>query len=612
MTGHHGRSEFMEKYGFLKTLKKQIHLIREAHMSYYYILWGINAIFGGIVPVVGVFYSKILIEMVEQGNEQKLIYTILILSAISIVSFFVNTMITSILDGKNLWLRQLEFNRCVKFYHEVSYDKIEDPNFQDELREACMATDGDGMGFQPVYSNLTKMMVSLVSILLFFIILCLFHYAIALICLFTTIVTALVNQRVSIFIKKVQKKRARAYRQKYYYNETCGDFSYGKDTRVFELKDSLMEKYKHQSCTYISVVKAIHQHRFLYGLATLVALLIQDGLAYFLIVKSYFDGLISISDVALYISTIVAFTTVLRTFTSQLSDLVSNVRLTETYFTFIFNKAYVKNSIAGQNDLLTKPIDIEFKNVWFRYPNTEKWILKNFNFKIHAGEKLAIVGANGAGKSTIVKLICGLFEPTEGEIFINGIPQREYSLKEYYQQFSTVFQDYEIYACSILENVIGSDSGEAAKKRGIDCLCRVGLKDVIEALPNQYDTPLLKILDENGVDLSGGQKQKIAIARALYKNGNTVILDEPTSALDALAEAEIYQSFDDLVKHKTAIYISHRLSSTKFCDKIAYFDATGLKEYGTHDELMKLKGSYYEMFKIQGKYYQGGVQHEEA
>ncbi len=602
----------MEKYGFFKTLKKQIHLIREAHMSYCYILWIINAIFGGVIPVVGVFYSKIMIEMVEQGNEQKLIYTILILSAISIVSFFVNTVISSYLDAKNLWLRQLEFNRCVKFYHEVSYDKVEDPNFQDELREACMATDGDGIGFQPVYANLTKLLVGLISIVLFFIILCLFHYAIALICLFSTIVTAIVNQRVSIYIKKVQKKRAHALRQKYYFNDTCGDFSYGKDTRVFGLKDSLMDKYRHHSCTYISVVKAIYHHQFLYGLATLVALLIQDGLSYFLVVKGYFDGAISISDVALYISTIVAFTTVLRTFTSQLSDLVSNVRLTETYFTFIFNKNYDKNMTGNQMIDLTNPMDIEFKNVWFRYPNTEKWILKDFNFKISAGEKLAIVGANGAGKSTIVKLICGLFEPTKGEILINGIPQKSYSLKEYYEQFSTVFQDYEIYACSILENVIGNDSSQEAKKRGIDCLCRVGLKDVIEALPNQYDTSLLKILDENGVDLSGGQKQKIAIARALYKNGNTVILDEPTSALDALAEAEIYQSFDDLVKNKTAIYISHRLSSTKFCDKIAFFDATGLKEYGTHDELMELKGSYYEMFKIQGKYYQGGVQHEEA
>ena len=196
---------------------------------------------------------------------------------------------------------------------------------------------------------------------------------------------------------------------------------------------------------------------------------------------------------------------------------------------------------------------------------------------------------------------------------MNDIPIQQYDKETYYKMFSTVFQDFDIFACTIMENVIGTDQSEDAYQYGKECLRRVGLSEYIESLPLSYDTPMLKVIDENGVDMSGGQRQKLAIARALYKNGNVVILDEPTSALDALAEAEIYQSFDDLVTNKTAIYISHRLSSTKFCDKIAFFDSTGLKEYGTHDELLKAKKGYYHMFTVQGKYYQeGGNSNEKA
>jgi ABC-type multidrug transport system fused ATPase/permease subunit len=230
--------------------------------------------------------------------------------------------------------------------------------------------------------------------------------------------------------------------------------------------------------------------------------------------------------------------------------------------------------------------------------------LKDFDFKIKKGEKLAIVGANGAGKSTIIKLITGLFKVTSGEILINGINIEEFDNLEYQKMFSVVFQEVNIYAGSIIENVAGTATSDDEIKRAKDCLDRVCLSGKIKRLEKGYETQLLKVIDENATELSGGENQKIAIARALFKDGNMVILDEPTAALDALAEAKIYQSFDDLVKGKTAIYISHRLSSTKFCDKIAFFTADGLKEYGNHDELMKLNGEYRFMFETQGKYYQ--------
>ncbi len=199
----------------------------------------------------------------------------------------------------------------------------------------------------------------------------------------------------------------------------------------------------------------------------------------------------------------------------------------------------------------------------------------------------------------------GLYDVDEGEILINGTPIRDFNKRELYSMYSVVFQDVNILAYTLAENV-ACTSENIDNDRVYKVLDKVGLKEKVNSFPKGLDQIMLKIIDENGTELSGGESQKLAIARALYKDGNMVIMDEPTSALDALAEAEIYKDFSELVENKTSIYISHRLSSTKFCDAIALFDKTGLIEYGTHDELMENRGEYYKMFTIQGKYYQKG------
>ena len=245
---------------------------------------------------------------------------------------------------------------------------------------------------------------------------------------------------------------------------------------------------------------------------------------------------------------------------------------------------------------------MEFQNVSFKYPKTEKYIYKNLNLKIAKGEKLAIVGVNGAGKTTLVKLLTRLFDVEEGEILVNGVSIKQYELFGYLSMFSVVFQNINIYAFPVRQNVtMGHDRTD---EEVWDCLIKAGLEEKIASLSGGLDHMLLKVIDENGVELSGGENQKLAIARALFKQAKMIILDEPTSALDALAEADIYQRFNELVSDKTTIYVSHRLASTKFCDKIAFFNENGLVEYGTHDELMALEGQYYNMFVTQGKYYQ--------
>lgn len=248
-------------------------------------------------------------------------------------------------------------------------------------------------------------------------------------------------------------------------------------------------------------------------------------------------------------------------------------------------------------------LEIVFDHVSFHYPNSEKEVFHDLNFTIHKGESVAVVGVNGAGKSTLVKLMTGLFEPTKGHIYINGVEIREYRKKDLYDLYAAVFQDVNILAFTIRENV-ACRAEHVDDARVEEALDKVGLGDKVRGFEKGLDQMMLKVIDENGTDFSGGERQKLSIARGLYKDAPMVIMDEPTAALDALAEEKIYKSFSDMVKGKTALYISHRLASTKFCDKIALFDADGLKEYGTHEELMEKKGAYYKMFVIQGKYYQ--------
>lgn len=247
---------------------------------------------------------------------------------------------------------------------------------------------------------------------------------------------------------------------------------------------------------------------------------------------------------------------------------------------------------------------IEFKNVSYKYTKAKEYALKNLNLKISAGEKLAVVGINGAGKSTMIKLLLRLYDPTEGTILLDGVDIKKYDKEDYYKIFSPVFQDIEVLAFPIAEHIAMKSLENTDVNKAYECAVEAGLKEKIDSLPKGIHTELLKVVDDEGVDFSGGEKQKLALARALYKDAPIIVLDEPTSALDAIAEQRLYESFDKMIGEKSAVYISHRLASTKFCDKVAMFKNGEMIEYGTHEELMKINGEYAHMFELQAQYYQ--------
>ena len=247
--------------------------------------------------------------------------------------------------------------------------------------------------------------------------------------------------------------------------------------------------------------------------------------------------------------------------------------------------------------------EIEFDHVYFKYPGAEEYALKDFSLKIRIGEKMAVVGMNGSGKTTMIKLLCKLYEPTKGRILLNGVDIKKFDADEYRKLFSVVFQDFKLFSLELGENVSGSEKYD--KEKVTDCLKKAGFVIDKDKMSNELDTCLYKNYDDNGVEISGGEAQKIAIARALYKEAPFILLDEPTASLDPLAENEIYSKFDSIVGTKTAIYISHRLSSCKFCNDIVVFNDGRLIQRGSHEELLKdVHGKYYEMWNAQAKYYQ--------
>lgn len=246
--------------------------------------------------------------------------------------------------------------------------------------------------------------------------------------------------------------------------------------------------------------------------------------------------------------------------------------------------------------------EFEFKNVSFKYPKTEKYVLKNINLKFKIGKRLAIVGMNGSGKTTLIKLLIRLYDVTDGEILLNGINIKKYDYAEYLSLFSVVFQDFKLFSFSLAENVAASETYDAAKLKAV--LKKCGLAETVKNFPYGVDTYLYKNYEEDGIEISGGEAQKIAMARALYKDAPFIILDEPTAALDPISEYEIYSHFDEITGSKTAVFISHRLSSCRFCSEIAVFDEGALVQLGSHETLLQDKsGKYAELWNAQAQYY---------
>ena len=329
---------------------------------------------------------------------------------------------------------------------------------------------------------------------------------------------------------------------------------------------------------------------------------LSNGVIYLYVALKAFAGAFGVGNIVLYAGAIMQLGNGFNSILSNMSQLTNNTPYLEKWMNFldIPNKKYLGTIPVEKRD--DNQYDIEFHNVSFKYPGSEEYALKNLSFKLQIGQKLAVVGMNGSGKTTMIKLLCRLYDPTEGEITLNGIDIRKYNYDEYMEIFGVVFQDFGLLPFTLGENVAASINYD--KDQAMEYLQQAGFGERLETLPHGLDTYLYKYFEEEGVEISGGEAQKIALARALYKNSPFIVLDEPTAALDPVAEYEIYAKFNEMVKDKTAVYISHRLASCRFCDDIAVFHEGQMIQRGNHDELMENpNGKYFELWNAQAQYY---------
>lgn len=395
------------------------------------------------------------------------------------------------------------------------------------------------------------------------------------------------------------------WRKIFNYNYWSNNFQYAKDIRLFNMSKWLNDKQMAAAEEEHTIVKRSARLWIRCHFVMKILALLQEVLLYVWLIWCTTKGTISISDFTLYVSSVALFSNAVGQSFWEFTNLLNNSKEVTDYRMFLTHSESADSEDEGNLEvssvIANNEFEIRFENVSYKYEGKDNYALKDINLIISSKEKLAIVGVNGAGKTTLVKLLCRLYEPTEGTIYLNNVDIKRFDKNSYMNYFAPVFQNVEVYAFSVAENI--SMSREIHEEKIYSVMKKVGIDEKINGLKKGINTSLLQVLDEEGVDLSGGEKQKLALARALYKDSFFVILDEPTAALDAIAENKLYQSFNDLLQDKSAIFISHRLSSTRFCDHIALLADGKLVEYGTHEELVSGGGQYYELYNVQAQYY---------
>lgn len=555
------------------------------------------------------FIGKLVIDMIEQQASspdkdiKPLLYLTLITSAAELLFMWLNTVSSMKMSVGFTYVKLMIIKERIAKTLGMEYEALETPEMLDRLQKAKRATAGDWQGVQGMMTYMQVMGVQIISVTIAVAIMTTFNPWI----IFIIVVLSFAQFLFFDYIRKKDKKEMwdammPHWRKLEYMENVTTDFSYAKDIRLFGMQKYLAKKqidvYDEELRHWIKSRQYwIYNTIFAHGISLLRQLIIIGWLVYSVV----FNGL-SIGNFTLYTASAAAFSNAINEILQALSALRERSAHTDDYRSFMD----IPSADDKAQTIPIPPADkytFEFENVSFKYRGQEKYALKNVNLTLHAGEKLAVVGLNGAGKSTFIKLLLRLYDVTEGCILMNGTDIRKFDRKEYYELFAPAFQDVMVFAFPVAENVSMKEPFNTDKAEAEKMLRLAGLGDKLDKLEKGVDTELLKVLYDDGVDLSGGEKQKLALARALYKKSKIIVLDEPTAALDALAEFRLYQSFNELVGDRTAVYISHRLSSTRFCDRVAMFKDGEMVEIGTHDSLMEADGAYADMFRVQAQYY---------
>lgn len=493
-------------------------------------------------------------------------------------------------------------------YAETSYPNLLNTDFLALGEKASAACAGNSESSEAIWTTLTDLMTSCIGFVVYLALLTNLNLWLAALVAATTAVSYFASKRINEWGYLHRSEELELTKRIEYANKTATSREFAKDIRMFGLRGWLEDLWGSTMRLY-SAFCAKRERKYIWAnIIDIVLTFLRNGIAYaFLIGITVKNGLPA-SQFLLYFAALSGFAQWVVEILDKLSVMHKQSLDISTIREFLdWNEPFDLNGGERIAFEPNKQYEIRLDDVSFRYPKADKDTLSHINLTVHPGEKLAIVGLNGAGKTTLVKLVCGFLDPTEGRILLNGEDIRKFNRNDYYALFSAVFQEFSVLDVTVKENVAQCVDG-IDETRVWQCIDKAGLTEKIKSLPKGIETHLGRRVFKDGVEFSGGQTQRLMLARALYKNAPILVLDEPTAALDPIAENDIYQKYNDMTHGRTSFFISHRLASTRFCDRIIFVDSGKIAEEGTHDELLKNGGGYAYLFEVQSKYYRSDNQ----
>ena len=583
------------------TFVKQVWKVSPA----YVLLILLNGLIGGGKVILNTVLPMFLIDELIGGRDvKKLIIFGACIVANNVIMTFITDSIQKYRDVKDEWVQNVMVEKLGERIMNLEYSYLEDTYYLDLKERAVFAVQNQSaiVSIITLFADTVQGVITLAGLMvILFTLGPVLMTAIAIgVVLMVLIVKIASGTMIALMNRIIPINRIFGY-----YAGVAAEKPAQKDLRLYHMDKLVTEKIRQSNETTCDEFDVANRKMGLANGANGVITEFISAFTYGYVgirtISDMFGSKITLGSLTMYVSSAITFSSTIIQFGENLIGLWQNSQFLVPYQEFM---ALKEETIKDGGVPMDDSVEIlEFRNVSFTYPKAEKPVLKNVSFTVKKGEKISIVGLNGAGKSTLVKLICRMYKADSGEILVNGRDIYDYDYLSYMNVISAVFQDYKLFNFTIEENISCKESG-ADENRVNYLIDEVGMREKIDALPEGIHSRFGKEYDEDGVELSGGQGQKIAIARALYKKASMVILDEPASALDPIAEAEIYEKFNSLVEDKTAIYISHRMSSSVFCDKILIIDGGTVSDFDTHENLMKKTDSlYYKLFTSQAENY---------
>ena len=557
-----------------------------------------------LIPILTTILPKVVIEIVTTGQS---IYKL----GTAILTFMGSI---AILSGADIFLTKFIYHqkfRMNTFYLKrvalkgLTTDYINQENgiFRKLQTESFMCCNGHYSPLSNIYEILVTLLTSLFGLTVFGVMLAGLNWGIIVFLIITTVISYLLNQRIIAWTAANNKERISYQQRINYINSISGDIRSAKDVRLYKMAVWFSDIYNSNMKGIAGWYKRLTGKLFGVAVYDSGLALLRESAAYLYLLYLIWNEQLSVAEFILYFNVVTGFSAWLSNIFSQITTL-SQINLKINYF-----RSYLEYpETFNRNGSLISPVDdgpkvIELKNVSYKYEGAEQYTLQNINLTIIPGEHIAIVGLNGAGKTTLVKLLCGLIDPTEGQVLYNGIDVREYNRIAFYKLFSAVFQQFSIMPVTIEEIVAEAPQERIDHDRVRNCLITAGLWSKIERLANGVKSQFGKAIYDDGIEFSGGEIQKLLLARAMYKSAPIMLLDEPTAALDPIAESALYKNYNKISAGRTTVFVSHRLASTSFCNRIILIENGAVCEEGTHNDLLKLRGRYYTLFEMQAKYY---------